>query len=861
MKRFVVFLLTIGLIFTLAACGSEDTDGTPPTCTEHIDKNLDGKCDECGSVLEKTHCAAHTDSDGDGKCDECGKELKTEGGIFGDDSEITLIKDSVSSFRFVIANDLSSEVMESFEKYYDALKLSGITIETVADAKEDYSGTEVLIGSCKGRGEKYQYDKYSLGKEGYLIAAIDGKILVEAGSFESLSFAIEMFFETVIGVEMGEDSKIENATYTIDNEIVEVQKNYSITDILIGGKSVKDMVIAADEEDSVFYDMALILQDSVYTVMGKHLDIVPIEEAKCPAIIVRRVADDGKWGFKIYTEGESLRVECGFENALRKAFVEFINKEIKLRDGEIEFDSDYLYAREVRTVRYEDFGAVGDGVRDDYFAIKAAHDYANEGGQTVVGTPGKTYRLYNLVNTDGVADILTIRTNVIWEGVKFIIDDTGYTHNDANNTTLIQISSDYEAIEITDKTLIEKIFSGHTVEKDFTGTLNWSDFGYGAVLLVRNANHKQFIRYGYENAGSTQKEIIVVDENGKIREETPFMFDYEDITSITVYRIDEREITISGGEFTRIASDVPQTRDDWGYFFRGLSITRSGAKLIGTSHLVTGELPGTANNTEERGAPYGGFLGINYCTDVWVEDVTLTGRKYSGIAGTYDFGAGYANNLTLYNVRQSNYYAADGKTPTMDYKSYWGIGGTNYCKNLTYDSCLLSRFDAHEGLYNGKVINSTVCNLELIGAGEMLIENTVFTPVNNPPIMLRGDYGCTWRGTLTVKDCTVRSVSGNDTILLSSGWVNHYFGYVCYFPNILIDNLKWENINTNEIYITSLANGDYIYSETLKDGSINSCLYMQPDFIKVINNKTDITYIIHNITLFENTETEGVEKR
>ena len=29
-------------------------------------------------------------------------------------------------------------------------------------------------------------------------------------------------------------------------------------------------------------------------------------------------------------------------------------------------------------VRYSDFGAIGDGVANDFAAIKAAHDYANE---------------------------------------------------------------------------------------------------------------------------------------------------------------------------------------------------------------------------------------------------------------------------------------------------------------------------------------------------------------------------------------------------------------------------------------------------------------------------------------------------
>ena len=40
-----------------------------------------------------------------------------------------------------------------------------------------------------------------------------------------------------------------------------------------------------------------------------------------------------------------------------------------------------------RFVCYDDFGAVGDGVTNDFFAIKAAHEYANEKGLPVRGFP------------------------------------------------------------------------------------------------------------------------------------------------------------------------------------------------------------------------------------------------------------------------------------------------------------------------------------------------------------------------------------------------------------------------------------------------------------------------------------------
>ena len=46
-----------------------------------------------------------------------------------------------------------------------------------------------------------------------------------------------------------------------------------------------------------------------------------------------------------------------------------------------------------KIVNYEDFGAKGDGVTDDFRAIKAAHDYANENGLAVVGRKQKHFFL------------------------------------------------------------------------------------------------------------------------------------------------------------------------------------------------------------------------------------------------------------------------------------------------------------------------------------------------------------------------------------------------------------------------------------------------------------------------------------
>lgn len=854
MKKLLILLLSLILVFAFVSCGGS-TD-TPEECTEHVDEDTNGKCDKCGATLEvpKEECTEHSDLNKDGKCDICEKDISKE------TVNIPLIEDGIAKFRFVLASTLTEEQRETFESYVNALRLIGIYPIVVEESNADSDGCEVLIGNVSNRADKYKIDGHLLGKEGYAIKAIENKIVVVAGSDDSLKFAIEMFFEMILGVEIGATAEIDNVYLTTDKEIYEIQSDYSISDITVAGTTLKGRTIAVDFSHQLSHDMAIYIQDTFYTAIGAYLPIVPISDATDSSVIVRKVADDGEFGFKIFTKGNTLNFESGFDNRFEEALAEFINNNIKLKTGEIAFDSDYLYTKVTRIVTYEEFGARGDGYTDDFFAIKAAHDFANECGQTVVGRRNATYRIHDITDENGKANRITIRTNVDWTGVKFKIDDTDFTHSQANNSAIFDIASDYSVEKITNKNTINKIFNGNaSVEEGFCGKLNWSDFGYAALIVVQNTTHRQYIRHGYDTLGSYQKELIVVDENGNIDKDTPFMWDYSTITNITIYRMDERHITVKGGEFTTIASNVPQTpADGVAYFTRRINITRSNTVIDGLVHLVTGELPGTKDVEGPKGAPYSGFLYPQNCSNLIIKNSVLTGRKYSGLHGTYDFQASTVNNLRLENVKQSNYFKDDGVTPTMDYRNYWGIGGTSYCKNMIYDNCLLSRYDAHEGLYNGAVINSTVCNMELIGKGEMLIENTTFTPISNTPIMLRGDYGCTWRGTITVKDCTINSAVKTNASLISTGWYNHYFGYVCYMPNIILDNLHWKGLTSNNVFVCSYAPIDTVHLPTLMDGSVNINPYMPPEYIKVINNNDGINYQMYDAIFYSKTKIEGI---
>ena len=73
---------------------------------------------------------------------------------------------------------------------------------------------------------------------------------------------------------------------------------------------------------------------------------------------------------------------------------------------------------EKKTVYYKDFGAVGDGVAEDFWAIKKCHEYANEHGYDVKADAGATYYI---CETDG--EEIPVMTNVDWVDATFIMDD------------------------------------------------------------------------------------------------------------------------------------------------------------------------------------------------------------------------------------------------------------------------------------------------------------------------------------------------------------------------------------------------------------------------------------------------------
>jgi hypothetical protein len=122
--------------------------------------------------------------------------------------------------------------------------------------------------------------------------------------------------------------------------------------------------------------------------------------------------------------------------------------------------------------------------------------------------------------------------------------------------------------------------------------------------------------------------------------------------------------------------------------------------------------------------------------------------------------------------------------------------GSNFCKNLIFDRCELSRFDAHQGVTNGAIRNSTIgyMGIKLTGGGLFVVENT--TVKSREFIDLRPDYGSTWDGDLEIVNCRLEAPPGNYTPVVVGGSNDgqHDFGYTCHLPrHIGIDGLHIED--------------------------------------------------------------------
>jgi len=425
-------------------------------------------------------------------------------------------------------------------------------------------------------------------------------------------------------------------------------------------------------------------------------------------------------------------------------------------------------------VSYRDFGAVGDGKTDDIDAIAATHAFANQNGLSVKADEGATYYI------SGKNRTAVVRTDTDFGTAAFIIDDTNVQNRNAH---VFLVSSALQAQKLEGVSSLKR--NQKKINVPLPGT---------CIVTVTNSNVKRYIRFGAnQNNGSSQTDIFIVDKNGNVDTNAPIIWDFDQITDITALPIDETTLTIKGGRFTTTAN---RAESKYNYYSRGIAIRRSNVVVDGLEHRVTGE--------GDHGAPYGGFINVGDCAYVTVQNTVLTGRKMyqtigaAGVTvsmGSYDLSVNRALNVSFVNCSQTN---------DIDDSRYWGILGSNYCKNLIYDSCIFSRFDAHMGVANATIRNSTLGHMGInaIGSGTFTVENSTIR--GRTLINLRSDYGSTWQGEFIIRNCVFVPAGGKPasaSLIGGSYSGQHDFGYTCYMPELItIENLRIDDTNHSENY-------------------------------------------------------------
>ena len=542
-----------------------------------------------------------------------------------------------------------------------------------------------------------------------------------------------------------------------------------LEDITINGVSFENYsIIAADGE--LFTNAAQTLSAELYKVCGKRINAHNKNSDK--AFIIEESLNETEV-FSIRIENSNVYIKGSKNIGISRGISAFADEVLLNTEGILGLVDGYEYTKTYSDyVTYEDFGAIGDGKTDDFEAIINTHKYAIYNNLTVLANETATYYI------GGANKTAVIMTDTDWSSAKFIIDDTSVENR---SSWIFNIAPSESAINITDK--VSPLKSDAT---NIGTSLNST-----SLVVLSDSNVKRYIRKGANmNDGSNQTDVILVDKNGNISPDTPLIWDFNAISSATAYPVDSKTLTIKGGRFTTIANNAPS---EYTYYSRGIQVRRSNTVIDGLYHDII--------NEGKTGAPYSAFVSLSCCADVTVKNSTFTGhKKYSTIGsagtsvtmGTYDIGAATAVNAKFINCNQTN------DITDID---YWGIAGTNYCKNLVYDGCAFSRFDAHQGVLNATIRNSVLCHhgIKLIGSGTALIENT--TVLAEDFVDLRSDYGSTWNGKMIIRNCKFYPTGISNHIIKATNSEDHDFGYTCYLPETIeIDGLYVHRIGTSYIF-------------------------------------------------------------
>ena len=396
-------------------------------------------------------------------------------------------------------------------------------------------------------------------------------------------------------------------------------------------------------------------------------------------------------------------------------------------------------------VTYEQFGAKGDGKTDDLPAIVAAHIAANEKGLPVRAKDGATYYI-------GGRDLsAVIRTDTDLGEAHFIVDDTAVSNC---NAAVYTIPPTGASVAVTGVKALKR--GMRKLGVTFPGRM---------LVKFEDDSRRQYRRTGnvnMTNDGQPQNEFLIVGADGTIDPRTPIVQDMAQVSRARAFPIDMKPLTVRGGRFRTIANrEIAPKFHKWNYYHRGFTVNRSNVLFADVRHEIVDQRPDIS--------PYSGFLCIGKAVDVTVSNCVFTAHRMT-THGTYDMTLCEAIGIRFVNCREV--------TDILDTGNFWAYG-SNYCRDLTLDGCEFGRFDAHCGTYNATIRNCRLRQLNAVGWGTFLVENTRVE--GGTFCWFRGDYGSNWDGDFVVRNCVWAPKDGKGGAFISvQNDGSHDYGYPCH---------------------------------------------------------------------------------
>ncbi|MBR5140101.1 MAG: hypothetical protein IKV16_03510 [Clostridia bacterium] len=373
-----VLLITLAVVFLVLTKSEE--------CTEHIDADLNGKCDNCETTLI-INCINHSDSNLDGKCDDCNTEIPfiapscTKCVDIDENNTCDVCGKPVEPEEPEEPEDIPcSECVDSDEN--GVCDVCGEPVEPEEpEEPEDIPCSECVDsdenGACDVCGEPVEPEESEEPEDIPCSECVD---LDENGACDVCGESVEPEEpeepEDIPCSECVDSDK--NGACDVCGEPVKSEIEYEINAFLILGKEISDYVIAYN--DSVIENTALaeMLQTFIFEKSGTRLETVNADTLSSEKyFLIKSAPRSGGDGFYVTLNGENLEITSEFCNKTLDAARAYLNQLAKNDESNIEFNE---HSINVRDIFYESFGAVGDGVSDDAEALIRTHRYANEYG-------------------------------------------------------------------------------------------------------------------------------------------------------------------------------------------------------------------------------------------------------------------------------------------------------------------------------------------------------------------------------------------------------------------------------------------------------------------------------------------------